>query len=180
MRSHRYIDAALAPQRVGSRASRLCSFEGGMLDARSAEWARRRWRAADRDLQRLRSPMQREPAIDEDHLAQDVTRGVRDEKGNNRGDLIGVTRTTKRRHVATDLGRLDIRRKIHRRCRLTRATPLTLMPWRANSKTKPYRSSLAPAAQPRPTPPGRALPAKHASLKGSLFGENQGSRFRDH
>ena len=71
------------------------------------------------DLEGLRPAMQREPAIDEDHLAHDITRGVRGKEGNNQGDLIGVTGPPKWRHGAMDLGRIDLRREVHRRRRLT-------------------------------------------------------------
>ncbi|HTV54973.1 MAG TPA: hypothetical protein VMI06_08645, partial [Terriglobia bacterium] len=47
-------------------------------------------------------------------------------------------------------------------------------------------TATARACTPRPgpstssAPPGRALPSVHAAEKGALFGENPGSRFRDH
>jgi hypothetical protein len=54
---------------------------------------------------------------------------------------------------------------------------MMLLGFAGTNASAPHRSALAPAAQPRPAPPGRALPSEHVSIKGALLSADWGSKF---
>ena len=80
---------------------------------------------------------------------------------------------------------LDLPGSRHDRGRCSIASPTTATSSRpatraGASRTAPSVPAFAPAAQSRPAAPGRALPLLPAVTRGSLLGENLGTRFDVH